>query len=324
MAFYYKEEVDEMDRRSAKKQRRKKRSGLKITLIILGVLLLIGAGGFYYVYGSVKNTANKMHDSSAWDGSSKRKKELTPSKGDPLSILILGVDERQGDRGRSDTLILVTVNPNTNKMVMTSIPRDTRTEIVGKGKEDKINHAYAFGGTKMAIKTVENFLDVPVDYFLKVNMESFKGIVDALGGVTVDNERLAFNYDGYSFPKGELKLSGKEALAYTRMRKQDPQGDFGRNERQRQVISAIINEGAQISSVTKMGDILDVVGTNVKTNMTFDEMKDIQSKYKGARKNVENIEIKGQGQRIGGIYYLIVPEDEKTKIQTTLKEQLEL
>lgn len=313
-----------MDRRSAKKQRKKKRSGLKITLMILGVLLLIGAGGIYYVYGSVKNTANKMHDTSVWDGSSKRKGELTPAKGDPLSILILGVDERKGDRGRSDTLILVTVNPNTNKMVMTSIPRDTRTEIVGKGKVDKINHAYAFGGTKMAISTVENFLDVPVDYFLKVNMESFQGIVDALGGVTVNNDRIAFNYDGYSFPKGEIKLSGKEALAYTRMRKQDPQGDFGRNERQRKVISGIINEGAQISSVTKMGSILDVVGTNVKTNMTFDEMKDIQSKYKGARNNVENIEIKGQGQKIGGIYYLIVPDEEKNKIRATLKEQLEI
>ncbi|RXZ01435.1 LytR family transcriptional regulator [Fictibacillus sp. S7] len=311
-----------MDSRSAK--RKKKRSGLKIALIVIGVIVLIAAGGIYYVYGSVKSTANKMHEGSEWNGSDKRKGALTPDKGDPLSILILGVDERQGDRGRSDTLILVTVNPKTNKMVMTSIPRDTRTEIVGKGKEDKINHAYAFGGEKMAIKTVENFLDVPVDYYVKVNMESFQGLVDALGGVTVDNERLAFKYDGYNFPKGELKLSGKEALAYTRMRKEDPQGDFGRNARQRQVISAIINEGAQVSSVTKMGDILDVIGSNVKTNLTFDEMKDIQSKYKGARNNVDNVEIKGNSQMINGIYYLIVPDEERTRIQTMLKEQLEI
>ncbi|SDN10475.1 transcriptional attenuator, LytR family [Fictibacillus solisalsi] len=311
-----------MDSRSAK--RKKKRSGLKIALIVIGVIVLIAAGGIYYVYGSVKSTANKMHEGSAWNGSDKRKNALTPDKGDPLSILILGVDERQGDRGRSDTLILVTVNPKTNKMVMTSIPRDTRTEIVGKGTEDKINHAYAFGGEKMAIKTVENFLDVPVDYYVKVNMESFQGLVDALGGVTVDNERLAFKYDGYTFPKGELKLSGKEALAYTRMRKEDPQGDFGRNARQRQVISAIINEGAQVSSVTKMGDILDVIGSNVKTNLTFDEMKDIQSKYKGARNNVDNVEIKGNGQMINGIYYLIIPDEERTRIQTMLKEQLEI
>lgn len=311
-----------MDSRSAK--RKKKRSGLKIALIVIGVIVLIAAGGIYYVYGSVKSTANKMHEGSAWNGSDKRKNALTPDKGDPLSILILGVDERQGDRGRSDTLILVTVNPKTNKMVMTSIPRDTRTEIVGKGTEDKINHAYAFGGEKMAIKTVENFLDVPVDYYVKVNMESFQGLVDALGGVTVDNERLAFKYDGYTFPKGELKLTGKEALAYTRMRKEDPQGDFGRNARQRQVISAIINEGAQVSSVTKMGDILDVIGSNVKTNLTFDEMKDIQSKYKGARNNVDNVEIKGNGQMINGIYYLIVPDEERTRIQTMLKEQLEI
>ncbi|WHY72058.1 LytR family transcriptional regulator [Fictibacillus enclensis] len=311
-----------MDSRSAK--RKKKRSGLKIALIVIGVIVLIAAGGIYYVYGSVKSTANKMHEGSEWNGSDKRNGKLAPGEGDPLSILILGVDERQGDRGRSDTLILVTVNPKTNKMVMTSIPRDTRTEIVGKGTEDKINHAYAFGGEKMAIKTVENFLDVPVDYYVKVNMESFQGLVDALGGVTVDNERLAFKYDGYNFPKGELKLSGKEALAYTRMRKEDPQGDFGRNARQRQVISAIINEGAQVSSVTKMGDILDVIGSNVKTNLTFDEMKDIQSKYKGARNNVDNVEIKGNGKMINGIYYLLVPDEERTRIQSMLKEQLEI
>ncbi|MDN4523884.1 LCP family protein [Fictibacillus fluitans] len=311
-----------MDTRSGK--RKKKRSGFKIAMIVIGVIVLIAAGGIYYVYGSVKSTANKMHEGSAWSGSDKRSGKLAPGEGDPLSILILGVDERQGDRGRSDTLILVTVNPKTNKMVMTSIPRDTRTEMVGKGTEDKINHAYAFGGEKMAIKTVENFLDVPVDYYVKVNMESFQGLVDALGGVTVNNQRLAFKYDGFNFPKGELKLSGKEALAYTRMRKEDPQGDFGRNERQRQVISAIVNEGAQVSSVTKMGDILNVIGSNVKTNMTFDEMKDIQSKYKGARNNVESVEVKGNGQMINGIYYLIVPDEERTRIHTMLKEQLEI
>lgn len=85
-------------------------------------------------------------------------------------------------------MIVLTVNPNDKSMQMVSIPRDTRTEIIGKGFDDKINHAYAFGGPEMSIATVENFLDIPIDYFVQVNMESFKDIVDAVGGVTVNNK----------------------------------------------------------------------------------------------------------------------------------------
>ncbi|WNB92680.1 LytR family transcriptional regulator [Bacillus sp. NEB1478] len=313
-----------MANRSERKKGKRKKKTLKIISIIFCVLVLAGAGYAYFVYSSVKDTVGKMHDESEWSGSEKRDGKLNLSNQDPLSILILGVDERKGDRGRSDTTIVVTVNPKNNSMYMTSIPRDTRTEIIGKGTQDKINHAYAFGGTKMAIETVENFLNIPIDYFMKVNMESFKGIVNALGGVTVDNERLAFNYEGYNFPKGTLNLDGEEALAYSRMRKQDPRGDFGRNERQRQVINSIIDEGAQLSSITKLGDILGVMGDNITTNMAFDEMKDIQANYKGARKSVQSLEIKGKGGKIDGIYYFNVSEEERNRITSVLKEHLEL
>ncbi|MDR7073188.1 LCP family protein required for cell wall assembly [Fictibacillus barbaricus] len=313
-----------MANRSEIKKGKRKKKTLKILGSIIGILLLAGAGYAYYVYSSVKDTVGKMHDDSEWSGSDKRDDELNLSNQDPISILILGVDERKGDRGRSDTTIVVTVNPKTNSMYMTSIPRDTRTEIIGKGTQDKINHAYAFGGTKMAIETVENFLDIPIDYFMKVNMESFKGIVNALGGVTVNNEKFGFSYEGHNFPKGSLNLSGEEALAYSRMRKQDPRGDFGRNERQRQVINSIIDEGAQLSSITKLGEILGVMGDNITTNMSFDEMKEIQSNYKGARKNVQSLEIKGRGGKINGIYYFNVSDEEKKRISSLLKEQLEL
>ncbi|EIT83991.1 membrane-bound transcriptional regulator LytR [Fictibacillus macauensis ZFHKF-1] len=303
---------------------KKKRRGLKIVLLILVVFLAIGAGGVYWVYSSLKDTASDMHDQTSWKGSDKRKEEVKTGSGQPFSALILGVDERQGDRGRSDTMVLVTVNPKNNKTTMMSIPRDTRTEIVGKNTTDKINHAYAFGGVKMAMKSVENLFDIPIDYFVKVNMESFQGIVNELGGVTVNNERLAFKYDGYDFPKGQLNLSGKEALAYTRMRKEDPEGDFGRNERQRQVITAIINKGANVSSITKLGGLLNVLGSNVKTNMSFDEMKDIQANYKDARKDIETIKVQGEGKKINNIYYLIIKEKEINAIKTKLKQQLEL
>src|SRR5690606_4075310 len=178
--------------------------------------------------------------------SDKRTEAIDINEADPISILLMGVDERSGDAGRTDTLIVVSVNPNTNSMQMLSIPRDTYVELVGRGTQDKINHAYAFGGVDMTIDTVENFLDVPIDYYVKVNMEGLEQIVDALGGIQVEST-FAFSYEGSTFEEGTLTLTGEEALRYARMRKGDPKGDFGRQDRQKQVIAGIIDKGANLS-----------------------------------------------------------------------------
>ncbi|MDQ0161890.1 LytR family transcriptional regulator [Bacillus alveayuensis] len=305
------------------RQKKKRKKILWITLSVLA-FLIIGTGSYaYYIWQKAASTIANIQEDIGRDKSEKRQEKVNFSKKDPISILLMGVDERKGDRGRSDSLIFMTVNPNKKSMEMVSIPRDTRTEIVGKGIQDKINHAYAFGGTEMAIKTVEHFLDVPVDYFVKVNMESFKDIVDAVGGVTVENN-YAFSYEGYTFKEGKIHLNGDEALAFTRMRKQDPRGDFGRQERQRQVIQAVIEKGASISSITKFGEMFKVVEDNVKTNLTFDEMWDIQENYKDARQTLIQHQIKGSGTKIDGIYYLIVPEEERLALSQELKEHLEL
>jgi polyisoprenyl-teichoic acid--peptidoglycan teichoic acid transferase len=292
--------------------------------IVLGILVglaLISAGGYaYYLYDTAQDAVTDMHEKVETDKPKPiiagKKKELKP-----ISIMLLGVDERKGDRGRSDTIIIVSLDPKEDKMLMFSIPRDTRTEIIGKGFDDKINHAYAFGGTQMAMDTVENFLDTSIDYYVKVNMESFRDIVDAVGGVEVNNPR-AFDYEGYSFPAGKQELDGKAALAYSRMRYEDPKGDLGRNDRQRQVITSIIDKGARVSSITKFDNILDILSENVKTNMTFQEMKDIQKNYKGARHKMESTEINSSGKMIGGTYYGIVDETEQKRIHDLLNEYL--
>jgi polyisoprenyl-teichoic acid--peptidoglycan teichoic acid transferase len=285
---------------------------------------MIGAGVYgYSVYKSFKTAVDTMHEPIDRKHSEKRETPVAFEEKDPFSVLMLGVDQRGNDRGRSDTLIVLTVNPNNNSVKMLSIPRDTRTEIVGKGKQDKINHAYAFGGVPMAIDTVENFLDIPIDYYIQVNMEGFKDIVDAVGGVTVQND-LAFSYGGFQFDKGQISLNGEEALAFARMRKEDPRGDFGRQTRQRQIIQAVINEGASLSSLTNYSSIFNALGKNVKTNLTFDEMVNIQKNYKQASQNIEQMEIKERGTKINGIYYGIVSDEEKQRIQNELKTQLEL
>lgn len=287
----------------------------------LGITTL-GVGIFAFtVYKSLESAATSMHTPLDRSNSDKRTTQVDFKNQDPLSFLILGVDERPGDKGRSDSMIVLTVNPNNKSMQMVSIPRDTRTEIIGKGFEDKINHAYAFGGPEMSIATVENFLDIPIDYFVQVNMESFKDIVDAVGGVTVNN-KLEFSQSGHHFPIGEIELNGEEALSFSRMRSVD--SDFGRQQRQRDIIQGVINKGASISSVTKFDDILEIMGNNVRTNLTFDDMVDIQSNYKDARHELSQHQLTGSGTRIDNIYYLIIPEEDRLAISNQLKEHLEL
>ncbi|PGL72730.1 LytR family transcriptional regulator [Bacillus sp. AFS055030] len=296
----------------------------KVLLTLVSVLVVIGLGIGGYAY-SIYHNVNKTTD-AIYKGikkTDKRKEEVSVEKKEPFSILLLGVDHRPGDKGRSDTMIVLTVNPNTNTTKMVSIPRDTRTEIVGKGKQDKINHAYAFGGIQMAVDSVENFLNIPIDYYLEVNMEGFKDIVEAVGGVDVNND-LDFTYGGVHFTKGPMHLNGDDALLYSRMRKQDPRGDFGRQLRQRQVIEAVIKKGATISSLTNYQSILQAIQKNVVTNFGLNDMVSIQKDYRVAAKNITETQITGQGKLIDKIYYLLVSDEDRNTISNDLRQHLEL
>jgi LCP family protein required for cell wall assembly len=303
--------------------KKKKRKWVKVIGIIFLVLFLISGGYVFFVYKSLTDAVSTMHQPIDREKSEKRIQQITLEEKEPFSVLLLGVDERKDDKGRSDTMIVLTVNPNEKSIKMLSIPRDTRTEIIGKGFADKINHAYAFGNEEMAMDTVENFLDIPLDYFIKVNMDSFKDIVDAVGGITV-NSSFAFKQDSYQFTEGSNTLDGKAALAYVRMRKHDPNGDFGRQDRQRQVIQGVIKKGISLNSITNFDDIFAALGKNVRTNMTFDEMKDIQKNYKDAAGNIEQLKLSGNGQTINKVWYLVVPNEEQQRVQNELKEHLRL
>ncbi|SEA37730.1 cell envelope-related function transcriptional attenuator common domain-containing protein [Thalassobacillus cyri] len=305
-------------RKDQKKKQRKKGKWWKFTLLVM-LLIMLAAGAYVYsIYSNVKNTVdNDLHAPVSSIDTDLTKKKVKSKE--PLNILLLGVDERNYDKGRSDTMIVMTLDPDNDRMQMISIPRDTRTEIVGKGIQDKINHAYAFGGSDMSVNTVENFLDIEIDYYVRMNMEGLEQLVDAVGGITVNNN-LAFTNGSYEFPKGELNLNGKEALAFVRMRKQDPQGDAGRNERQRQVIEGVIDKGASLGGVNKIGEIMDILGTNVNTNMDFSDMRKLGTDYRSARKNTETYQIQGNGTRIDGVYYLNVPEEEVEKVNGMIEE----
>ena len=305
-----------MNRSERTLQRKKRRKKIwRRILLILCILILAIVGGAYFFF---KDFTDDIFQSIGED------KALTSKlkAGEPVSILLMGVDERENDSGRADTLIYTTVNPVTKRMTMTSIPRDTRTTIVGKGTEDKINHSYALGGTKMTVDTVEEFLGLPVDYYVKINMEGFTEMIHALGGVTVYND-LEFKYYGYYYPKGEITLNGDEAQIYVRMRKQDPRGDFGRQKRQQDVIQAIIKKGTSFSSITKIKDMLNVIGNNVETNLTSGNMLTMVTKYIGAKENVESIQLEGSGEKINGVYYWIPDATNLQEVKDKLATELD-
>ncbi len=186
----------------------------------------------------------EMYNGFTRDKSKLRAEDVEITK-TPFTVLIMGIEDyaTDGQNGRTDSLMFATVDPKSKKVSLMSIPRDSRVTIAGKNRKDKINAAHAYGGESMAIDTVENFLEVPVDHYVKIDFKGFKGIVDAVGGVTVDVpfdfwERSDTNYDKkIHFKQGKHDLNGEEALAYVRMRKQDPNGDYGRAARQRQVLA---------------------------------------------------------------------------------------
>ncbi|AWE06750.1 LytR family transcriptional regulator [Lysinibacillus sp. 2017] len=295
--------------------------GIALVLCIASVAFLIN------VYGDIKSTADEIYspinDEIPIPAIRSEPVDIT-SKKEPFSALILGVDEREDDTGRSDTMIVLTVNPSLQTTKMLSIPRDTYTEMVGKGYKDKINHAYAFGGVEMSMKTVENLLEIPIDYVSQVNMESFVDIIEIVGGITVDNT-LDFNFDGEHFSIGELSLDGEEALKYVRMRYEDPAGDFGRQNRQKQVIQGVLKESLSLNTLWNYKSIFKTLEENVEMNVSFDDLLSIRKNYGNSFKTIEQLYLNnGTGTMMNGIYYYMPNESELHDIQENLKQHMEI
>ncbi|HWI50355.1 MAG TPA: LCP family protein [Rummeliibacillus sp.] len=303
---------------------KKKRSIWKWIVGIVMVLVLGISGMAYSMYNSFSANLKETHVNINRDQSKQRVKQVNFDKRDPFSILLLGVDGREGETGRSDTIIVLTINPNSKDTKMLSIPRDTYTEIVGHNTNDKLNHAFAFGGIKMSMDSVEHLLNIPIDYVAEINMDGFSDMIDAVGGITVKSTR-AFEQNGYQFQVGTNKLDGKAALAFIRNRHDDPEGDFGRQDRQRQLISGIINEAVSVDSLLNYKDIFNSLGKNMQTNLTFSEMMKLLQNYKDSISNIDQLRFeKGGGEIINGIWYYKMDENELKGISKELRNHLEL
>ncbi|EPA0887161.1 LCP family protein [Enterococcus faecalis] len=297
--------------------------GKKIFAIIFGIILVlflavVGMGA--KLYWDVSKSMDKTYETVERS----KKSQVNLNNKEPFSVLLLGIDtgdDGRVEQGRSDTTIVATVNPRDKQTTLVSLARDTYVDIPGQGKQDKLNHAYAFGGASLAMDTVENYLNIPINHYVSINMAGLKELVNAVGGIEVNNN-LTFSQDGYDFTIGKISLDGEQALSYSRMRYEDPNGDYGRQERQRKVIEGIVQKVLSLNSVSNYQEILTAVSDNMKTDLSFDDMKKIALDYRSAFGKVKQDQLQGTGFMQDSVSYQRVDEQELNRVQQELKNQL--
>lgn len=192
--------------------------------------------------------------------------------GQRTSILILGSDEREGEtNSRSDTIILVTIDPNLKKVAVVSIPRDTRVTL-SNGQVGKINAAYALGGPEASVQAVKKLLGTPIDYYMELNFQAFTKVVDTLGGVTINvPQRMYKPLEDINLYPGLQRLDGQQALGFVRWRDY-LLGDIDRTGKQQEFLAALAREALQPSTIPKLPALIKETRPYLNTNMGLGNM----------------------------------------------------
>ncbi|GGA64897.1 LCP family protein [Ornithinibacillus halotolerans] len=318
--------------RMEKRQTTKKSKKIYFILAPFIILLLVGGGFLINFYTTADEVISNAYEDDGREKSNLRETRVNP-KEDNISILIIGVDEsehRANDGySRSDTLILATLNKKDKSVKLVSIPRDSYVYIPEVGYNDKINHAHAFGGPKATIETVEQLLDVPVDYYVKLNFHAFTEVVDVIGGITAEVPYELWESDSndkknaiHLLP-GEQLLNGEQALALARTRKYD--SDIERGKRQMEIVKATIKKSLQANNILKLDNVIEAVGSNMTTNMSFSDMKSLVSYVtSGGNLDFETMTLAGESYMPASIWYWKLDELALEETKETLKEHLEV
>ena len=235
---------------------------LGILLIIIVILLGLALGiGYAFISDKLSNVNYVDIDEANIELNSGVEQELK----DYRNIAIFGLDSRDNSfsNSRSDCIIIVSINKKTNDVKLTSVYRDTYVDIEGHGL-DKITHAYAYGGPELAINTLNKNLDLNITEFVTVNFDTVETIVDSIGGITLTITDSEASQIGFS-SGGTYTLDGKEALAYSRIRKID--SDYQRTERMRTVLEAVFNK-VKKQELSEISNFVDIVLPHISTNMS--------------------------------------------------------
>lgn len=284
------------------KRKRKRRLRPAAWLLVIAFFVLCAWAGF-------KIGQSVMDPLIPQDIEGEFKPEVSNTK-DILNILLLGVDQRENEPARSDTIILASLNLTDKKAYLLSIPRDTRVAIPGRSGKTKLNHAHAYGGPDLAVDTVEDFLDIPVHYYVETNFDGFEGIIDILGGITLNVEyRMDVPLENIDLQPGLQKLDGHDALSYVRWR-DDGTGDIGRIKRQQKFFQALSDQAMQFSTIWKIPELLGEINKHVKTDLSLTKMVTLGNKFKDLENiQLETIMVPGAPEDINGGSYWIADED---------------
>lgn len=315
--------------------------GKKIVLMSLAIIVLTLGAGFAYGISLLNFSTDAISKTfRQLDG----EEEITPIDAtEPLTILLMGVDMDQATRGgaweegRSDSMILVTVNPQTKETTMMSLTRDIMVEIAeangeSTGTVEKLNHSYSYGQAPMAIATIEKMMDINIDRYIEINMDGLVELVDAVGGIEVNNT-LGFPISISEYepaytsivPTGKRLVNGDQALVYARMRYDDPEGDIGRQRRQREVITAIVKKLLQLDGFTQYKKILTAISNNMRTNIeistaTIPELLG----YKDSIRNLHSYQLRGLDELVEEVYYQLPPTQHLLEMQNVLRTSIGL
>ena len=288
--------------RSNKQLGKRKKVIIGVVATILAIIIMAVSGGFYYV----NHLLNKFDKVEVNEEDLSINEDIKVKYGDIKNIALFGIDSVDGVVGRSDSIMILTLDSTHNKIKLTSVMRDSYVNIADRGM-DKINHAYAFGGPTLAIKTLNENFNLDIKDFMSVNFSSMPTIIDMVGGVDINiTAEEAPMIPGIS-SAGKYNLSGAEALAYARIRYAEG-GDYKRTERQRNVINAVFTKVSQIS-VSKYPELISKFLPLVTTNMTSGELMGLSTTFTSlvsASLEQERFPRDGyaEGKTIDGTYYL--------------------
>ncbi|MBM7635966.1 LCP family protein [Streptococcus saliviloxodontae] len=232
---------------------------------------------------------------------SKATNKKQPTDANVFNIYISGIDTYGSIStvSRSDVNIILTVNMNTHKILMTTTPRDSYVQIPDRGANqyDKLTHAGIYG-VETSEKTLENLYDIPIDYYARINFTSFLNLIDAVGGVTVYNDQAFTSLHGnYQFDVGNVTLNSDKALGFVRERYSLQNGDYDRGENQLKVVQAIINKLTSLSSVSSFSTIISSLESSVQTDMSLDAMMSLANTQLDSKKSfkITSQEVTGTG-----------------------------
>jgi LCP family protein required for cell wall assembly len=242
----------------------------------------------------------------------------------PVHVLLIGYDARPGQTtGNSDTLIVASFDPAAKRLGLLSVPRDTRVAIPGRGYQ-KINAAMSEGGVDLTRRVVGDLLGVPIDYYVRVNFQQFKDVIDTLGGVTVEVDKDMYYVTGdtedgvINLHKGVQHLNGDQALQFVRYR-QDALGDITRTERQQKLLKALADQVLQPSTIVKLPVLIPQVVKAVDTDLSVVNVVQLGKAAAGMDRNQILTEtLPGQFLNLDGVSYWQVDPQEAKRVMADL------